>query len=263
MLFHPFSNCQLPASVHGGRGVEVGHARRGGRRRTVEHHLHHPFAPLNGAGPGRLRGQGQDAGVTQQSPSLVVGVLHSSEVAARHVRHSIMPGESGIHEGVIGRVQLEHAAILAHQIIEEQFRFAPHRRAKLLVEIGILPNVGLHLVEVLQSQPLRGKSGGEGRHARVSHHALHLALQYRGLRQSAARRNRQQLPIGGRRPEKEREARREVEIANFIARARLDLRWRTLEAEDEVRAGQHSFQRRANAGLESAHALRSAVVQRH
>ena len=263
MLFHSFSNCQLPTRVHGGRGVEVGHARRGGRRRTVEHHLHHPFAPFNGACTGRMRGQGEDAGMTQQSPSLVVGILHPPEVAASHVRHAVVPGQPSIDEGVIGRVQLEHTAIFSHQIVEEEFCFAPHRGSELLVEVGILPNVRLHLVEVLQSQPLRGKAGGEGRGPRVSHHALHLALQYRGLRQRTARCNRQQLPIGGRRPEEERKARREVEVANLVARARLDLRWRTLEAEDEVGAGQHSFQGSANARLESAHALRSTVVQRH
>jgi hypothetical protein len=75
-------------------------------------------------------------------------------------------------------------------VLEEDFRLASHRLAQLLVEIRILTNVGLDLVEVLESQPLRGEARGQRGGAGIAHHATHLAVEHRHVGESPLPRER-------------------------------------------------------------------------
>ena len=87
--------------------------------------------------------------------------------------------------------------------------------------------------------------------ARVGEHAARLLLESGGRRERAVLGGREQLVVGARAPEEERQPRRQVDAADRVRLSRLRRGGRFLEAEDEVRAGQHRLQRGADPGFES------------
>ena len=58
------------------------------------------------------------------------------EAAAVDVRNAVVLGEPLVDEGVVGAQQIEHAAILAHDALEEQLGLPPEGLPQVVVEIG-------------------------------------------------------------------------------------------------------------------------------
>jgi hypothetical protein len=167
-----------------------------------------------------------------------------------------------VHEGVVGAIEVEHIAIAAHEIVEEDLGLAAHGAAQLLVEVRILADVRLHDVEVRQPQPLRGKARRERAGPRVGEHAAHFALEPGRLRQRSTLGGGEERTVGRGRPEEEREARGQVDVAQAIRLARRCICRGTFEAEDEVGRGEEPLQRAAHTGLEATVGA-GGVVQRH
>ena len=61
----------------------------------------------------------------------------------------------------------------------------------------------MHLLEILQPKPLRGKTGGHRLSARIGQHALDLRVEHHRIRQTFARRQRLQSFVGNRAPQEE------------------------------------------------------------
>ena len=74
--------------------------------------------------------------------------------------NAVMLRQPLVHEGVVGRQQIEHAAIVADDAVEEELGFTPHRVLERVVELRVLVEVGLQLVEILQPQPLAREARG-------------------------------------------------------------------------------------------------------
>ena len=74
----------------------------------------------------------------------------------------------------------------------------------------------MDLVDVLQPQPLRGERVPSASDARIGQHPARLLLERARRRQLALARQRQQLLIGRRAPQEERQARREVDVGDAV-----------------------------------------------
>ena len=138
------------------------------------------------------------------------------EVAALDVGNAVVPGQPFVEEGVVRRQQIQHAAVLAQDAVEQQLRLAPKRLTQALVEIG---------------EQTRGRASTVGRLRRNSHcpaklvtsacdrasaqHPPHLLLEDAGLPERAVRIGEvEQLVIRDAAPEKERQPRGQLEIAD-------------------------------------------------
>src|SRR5262249_3919426 len=86
----------------------------------------------------------------------------------------------------------------------------------------------------------------------VGQHATDLLAQDRRRMQRAVRGELQQLVVGNRAPQKEREARRELEVADAVHRSRREAGWIVFDAERELRAREEPLQSRLNPGFEAS-----------
>ena len=90
----------------------------------------HPLPTQHGRGSRRIRRDGQEAAVAEQTTACAVGGQgDSTEVAAAHVRDPIVPGQPLVQERVIGVEQIEHAALLPEDAVDEELRLAAHCRS--------------------------------------------------------------------------------------------------------------------------------------
>ena len=92
----------------------------------------------------------------------------------------------------------------------------------------------------------------ERRRALVGEHALDLALELIGLVQLAGDGGVDELVVGQAAPQEERQARRELEVADAVEAARRRVGRVLLDAEQELRRDEYVSERRLQAGLEVA-----------
>src|SRR5262245_7910122 len=106
--------------------------------------------------------------------------------------------------------------------------------------------------EVPQIEPLACEVGHEALRLRVGQHSTDLTFERGRLPQPALRGHFEQFIVGDAAPEEEREARRQLEIAENEDAPRCKLVGFALGTEDELRTGQYALQRHLNATLEVA-----------
>ena len=242
MLFHALTRGEQTAFLAFAGLLEIGHVWRRRRRRGAHEHLHHPFATQHRRRAIRMRREREHAAVSENSHATRIGrILHFPEVGADHARDPVVLGEILVHERPVGRVQIEEAAILAHQLVEQHLRFVHHVGGQLFPEIRVLQGIRMHLFDVRQAQPLGGEARRQGNAALVGKHALGLRDEHRGVGQQATTAQRHQLRVGRRSPQEERQARRQVDTAHGHTRSRLGRDRHLFHAEDEVRARQQRF----------------------
>ena len=113
--------------------------------------------------------------------------------------------------------------------------------------------VGHVSVDVAQRQPLTGEVVDErASRATVGEHPPDLRVEHLGVAQAATRRQIEQLLVGDAAPEKEREARRQLEIAQLERGTSGDAGRIALGAEEEFRIDEDPFQTQLDARLEAA-----------
>ena len=81
----------------------------------------------------------------------------AAEAAAVDVRDAVVLGEPLVEERVVRLEQVEHAAVLAQDALEEQLRLLAERLPQVVVEVGEQPQVRRDRFEVAQVQPLPGE----------------------------------------------------------------------------------------------------------
>ena len=106
---------------------DVGRRRR---RRRAEDVLENPRAAQHRRrAVGVRRGQ-QHAALAEQPPAIRIGQRHAAELLAAHVRNAVVQRQPLVHERVVRGQQVEHAAVLAHDALDEQLDlFAESPRA--------------------------------------------------------------------------------------------------------------------------------------
>ena len=130
------------------------------------------------------------------------------------------------------------------------------------MKVGVLQCIGVHLVDVLQPEPLRGEAGGQRLASTVGQQSPGLGGKHRRSRERTATRQRDQRLVGRHSPNKERQAGGKIEIADGECLACLRRDRRFFDAENEVRAREHGFERHTDAALESA-VLCAELVEEH
>ena len=150
-----------------------------------------------------------------------VGQRHAAEMAAVHVRDAVVPRQPLVDERVVRRQQIEDAAVLAHDAVEEQLGLAPERLPQVVVEVGELVRV-----RAACSAGCAGTATGR-RSCRPAPATVGSASMRRtccsstpGVLELALRRDVEQLVVGNAAPEKERQARRQLEVADAVDASR-------------------------------------------
>ena len=111
---------------------------------------------------------------------------HPAEVAAMNVRNAVILREALVQEGVVRPDQVQRAAILADDAVDEELGFLPERLAHVVVEVGKQLRARDDRVEIPQPQPLPCEVGREVRRSRIGDHSARLLLELLGPAQPAA-----------------------------------------------------------------------------
>ncbi len=90
-----------------------------------------------------IRRHHQDRALAQQAVAPGIGQGHAPELVAAHVRDAVVQRQALIDEGVIGRQQIQHAAVFAQDAVDEQLHLALESGAQAGVEVGIDERVGI------------------------------------------------------------------------------------------------------------------------
>jgi hypothetical protein len=113
-------------------------------------------------------------------------------------------GQALVHEGVLAVDEVEDAAVLAHDAVEEELGLPPHGEPQAVVEVRIALAVGRRRLEPAELEPLSGEAFHEGLGLLVREHAAHLRAHDLRLAQSVALGAAQELLVGHARPEEVR-----------------------------------------------------------
>src|SRR5206468_3328889 len=111
-------------------------------------------------------------------------------------------------------------------------------------------------------QPLPGEMVGERLRARIGEHPSHLAVEDLRLPELALRRQVQKLVVGNAAPQKERQPRGQLDVADRIRDASRDVARIALDAEQEGWADEQTLQADFNATLEAPFGA-SVFIERH
>ncbi len=168
-----------------------------------------------------------------------------------------------VEEGEVGVEEVEHAAVLADDALEEQLRLLLHRRPQFLVEGGEEGGVGGEALQVARLEPLAGEVVGQGAGARVFQHAPHLRLQHAAAAQRALAGQAEQLVVGHAAPEEVRQPAGQLEVVQVAHGARVVGTAIRLNPEEEVRRDEHRLQRQPDAGLEAVAVLLGQLDEAH
>ena len=120
----------------------------------------------------------------------------------------------------------------------------------------------MHLVEVLQPEPLGGKARPECLGPGIGQHPPGLSFQFPVVLEPSALGEVDELGVGLGAPEECGHAGRQSQIADLVTLARLDVLRLPLDAEDEVGARQDGLERPTHPRLE-ARVTGAVVVERH
>ena len=120
-------------------GLRRRHDRRRQRRTHAEEGFQEPLAAGDGRGSRRLRRHAQQGAFSEQpTPHVEVGAkIHAPEPAAVDVRDPVMAGEPFVDERVIRGQQIQDAAVLMDDAVEQELDLAAKRVPQVVVEIRI------------------------------------------------------------------------------------------------------------------------------
>ena len=249
MLLHRLAHRPWHA-IAGGR-LERRHVwrRRGGWRR--EQVLENPLAAQHRRSAGAIRGQRQDAPLPQQAAARLFLQLDTTEVAAVDMRNAVVLRQPLVHERVTGRQQIEHAAVVAQDAVDEQLRLAAKGLSQVLVETWKVSRIRFLQLDVPKIQPLLGEIRDQRFGSGVGQHAPHLLVEHARRAELTATRQVEQLVVRDAGPEKERQARGELEIGDPVDLSVGHTGRVSFDAEQKLRAHQHAFDGALDTALEA------------
>ena len=181
----------------------------------------------------------------EKAAPIGIGDRHAAEVRSVDLLDAVVIGEPLVQVGVIGSQKVEQASIFPDDAGEQELGFFDERLTQRFVERKN-HRVGLHGFDVAQVQPLPGEVRDERIGARIGQHAPDLALEDHWVFQPAAFGQIEQLVVGDRAPQKERQPRRELEIADSIGCLAGLV---ALDAEQKLRRDEQRLKRVLNSSL--------------
>ena len=186
----------------------------------------------------------------EQTAARRIRERHAAEAIPVYARDPVVPRQSLVDERVVGAQEIHHAAILAKLVLDEQFRLTLERRAKVLVELRKQLDVGPHVPDVAQLQPLIHEVVDEHRRTWVGDHPPHLLVQHGRVRQLPTGGHVEKLVIGDAAPQEERQPRRELDVGEAMDGCTRGVDRITLYTEEEIRADEQTHEGDLDAGFE-------------
>ncbi len=171
--------------------------------------------------------------------------------------------EPFVDERVIGREQVEDAAVLVNDAAEEQLDLAPESFAQRAIEVREQIHDGLAGLHAAHVQPLPREVLDERVRARVRDHPLDLLLEHRGVVQAPFGGELNQLLVRDAAPQEEREPRGQLEVADAVSRPCRDLRRLDLGPVDELRIGEDALHGGLDAVIEASAFVAAGSKERH
>ena len=244
----------------GGHGalVERRHVRRRRRRRRAEDVAQHQHAAKDRRRPGRVRRDRQHAALPQQAAALAFGgERHAAEPASVDVGNSVVLRQALVEERVVRPDQSRARCDPRAARCRRRARSPAGRPAA-----GCRRSPGKDCAFGLTASILRSRSHcpaklvarlNERRSASILRACFSSSS---GLTQLAANGGVEQLIVRDAAPQEERQSRCQLEIADSVDAAGRYFLWVAFHAEQELRVGEHSAQRRRDSGVEIAFGAR-------
>src|SRR5690606_18421508 len=230
----------------------------------AEQVLENPFAAQRRRRAVRVRRRHQDAALAEEASARVeLGAeRHAAEVTAVDSRNPVMTREALVDERVVGGQQIQNAAVLVNDAREEELRLALEALPQSVVEIRELVRVRMDVVEVPQVEPLTREVLDERRGLRIREHARHLGGKHLRPAELAALRDLEQLVVGDAAPDEERQAARELDVADGVGLAGRNALGLRFEPERERRAREYPAERELDPAFEPGRSA-ALVEERH
>ena len=182
-----------------------------------------------------------------------IGQRDAAETAAVNPGDFVVPRQAFVDVGVIGAQQFADAAIFLERIGNEEFGFLLKGLQEAFVVIRVADGIDDDLGNAAKVQPLSGEIVGEGAGgARVGQHAADFFFEDLRFREFVGFGQIEKGFIGDAAPEKEGQTGGEFDGSEAIGIA--------VNAEEEVRVGEHSLEGELDAVVETA-ALFAAVIE--
>src|SRR5205807_3405456 len=159
---------------------------------------------------------GQYSGFSYQPETIWIRQLHTSEASPQYVRYPVVLGENLVDKCVIRGQQIENAAFLTHDGVEEQLQLPAHRISERLGVIGKQQCVRDSVVEPAQTQPLAGEVRRQRFRSRICEHSFHLLFEDCRLLELPLCCEIDKLLVRNAAPQKIGEAGRQLEIGDAI-----------------------------------------------
>ena len=218
-------------------GRDVGGWRAG---RRTEELLEHPDTALHGRGLHAVGGDGEHAGLAEESASRRIrGQLDAAELIATHGGQVVESGESGVHVGEVSVDERRDRLVGAEQFADETAGFLPHHRFQPVDMVGGEGFLGgRHGPELVQAEPLLREEAEEAFTATRIQQAVGFASDGLGI-ELIVRRQRPECLIGRTGGEEVRESSRQLRRRDDLGR-----RFR-LSQEQELRGAEQSLEHRS------------------
>jgi len=165
-----------------GRFVEVRLDAFGRRwRRRAENVLQNVLATNDHRGACRIAGDGEHAAVAQHTAALGCREIDAPELGSLDARDAVVASEPLVQVGVPPVEELQDAAVLTDEGLQEQLGLPAHREAQVVLEGREALAVGSDGLEGPELEPLAAEGLDESAGFRVTQHAPHLGGQDLGL----------------------------------------------------------------------------------
>ena len=89
--------------------------------------------------------------------------IHPAELRTGDAGHAVKSRQAFIQKGVIGVQEIEHAAVMADDVLDEQLGFAAHGMPQAFIEFGKALAIRPHHVDVAELQPLARRNSRPAR----------------------------------------------------------------------------------------------------
>ena len=226
----------------------------GVRRRHALNVLEDEGPPQHRRRAVRVGGRHQHGAFAEQPPARRLLELDPPEAIAFHVGDPVMERDALVEIRVLRSQQIDHAAVFPEDAVGEERQLGAEILARIRSAGGIREHrrVRHDLVEALHVEPLMDEIARQRHGTRIGQHAPDLPVEHGGLAQLAVDAELQQLLIGNRVPEEERQLRRELEIADSVGVAGTQTRRDVFATVQKERARQKTGDGAADASLEAA-----------
>ena len=166
-----------------------------------------------------------------------------------------------VDERVVGRQQIEHAAVLAHDALEEQLGLAPERLPQVVVEVREHDRFGTASCRLRRYSHCPAKLLTSASDRRIGQHPADLLLEHRRVLQLALAATSSSSSSGMLLHRKNDSRAGELQIAECDRRSREPRLRIALDAEHEFGVNQQPLQRDLDARPRTPLASRAALIE--